>query len=132
MTRTASPLQIAAIFSVWLLLTASVTTLNLLIGIGIALLIPPLSARKTDRTNLLAMVMKIPATTIQGIREGLQLPLEGLRERPTVRTESWPRWASGRDPILRFSWLVMTAFTPRTLVLSTSRDQLVIHLEKQP
>lgn len=132
MTRTASPLQIAAIFSVWLLLTASVTTLNLLIGIGIALLIPPLSARKTDRGNLLAMVMKIPATTIQGIREGLQLPLEGLRARPTVRTEPWPRWASGRDPILRFSWLVMTAFTPRTLVLSTSRDQLVIHLEKQP
>ena len=132
MTRTASPLQIAAIFTIWLLLTASLTTLNLLIGIGIALLIPPLSARRTDRSNLVAMLFKIPATIIQGICEGIQLPLEGLKDRPTVLDEPWPRWAAGRDPLLRFSWLVMTSFTPRTLVLSTTPDQLRIHLEKQP
>ena len=129
MKRTTSPLQIAATLAAWLLLTASLTTLNVLIGLGIALLLPPITLRKTNRGNLIAMLRLIPSTTLQGIREGLTLPLQGLRSRPNVSEDPWPHWAQ-RDPLLRFSWLVMVSFTPRTLVLETKADTVRTHLEK--
>ena len=56
MKRTTPPLQIAATLAAWLMLTASLTTLNILIGLGIALLLPPLTLRKTKRSNLIAML----------------------------------------------------------------------------
>ena len=129
MKRTTTPLQIAATLAAWLLLTASLTTLNVLIGLGIALLLPPITLRKTNRGNLIAMLRLIPSTTLQGIREGLTLPLQGLRSRPNVSEDQWPHWAQ-RDPLLRFSWLVMVSFTPRTLVLETKADTVRTHLEK--
>ena len=129
MKRTTTPLQIAATLAAWLLLTASLTTLNVLIGLGIALLLPPITFRKTNRGNLIAMLRLIPSTTLQGIREGLTLPLQGLRSRPNVSEDPWPHWAQ-RDPLLRFSWLVMVSFTPRTLVLETKADTVRTHLEK--
>ena len=129
MKRTTTPLQIAATLAAWLLLTASLTTLNVLIGLGIALLLPPITLRKTNRGNLIAMLRLIPSTTLQGIREGLTLPLQGLRSRPNVSEDPWPHWAQ-RDPLLRFSWLVMVSFTPRTLVLETKADTVRPHLEK--
>ncbi len=129
MKRTTTPLQIAATLAAWLLLTASLTTLNVLIGLGIALLLPPITLRKTNRGNLIAMLRLIPSTTLQGIREGLTLPLQGLRSRPNVSEDPWPHWAQ-RDPLLRFSWLVMVSFTPRTLVLETKADTVRTHLEK--
>ena len=129
MKRTTSPLQIAATLTAWLLLTASLTTLNVLIGLGIALLLPPLTLRKTNRGNLIAMLRLIPSTTLQGLWEGLTLPLQGLRSRPDVSEDPWPDWAA-RDPLLRFSWLVMVSFTPKTLVLGTKADTVRTHLEK--
>ena len=129
MKRTTTPLQIAATLAAWLLLTASLTTLNVLIGLGIALLLPPITLRKTNRGNLIAMLRLIPSTTLQGIREGLTLPLQVLRSRPNVSEDPWPHWAQ-RDPLLRFSWLVMVSFTPRTLVLETKADTVRTHLEK--
>ena len=129
MKRTTSPLQIAATLTAWLLLTASLTTLNVLIGLGIALLLPPLTLRKTNRGNLIAMLRLIPSTTLQGLWEGLTLPLQGLRSRPDVSEDPWPAWAT-RDPLLRFSWLVMVSFTPKTLVLGTKADTVRTHLEK--
>ena len=129
MKRTTTPLQIAATLAAWLLLTASLTTLNVLIGLGIVLLLPPITLRKTNRGNLIAMLRLIPSTTLQGIREGLTLPLQGLRSRPNVSEDPWPHWAQ-RDPLLRFSWLVMVSFTPRTLVLETKADTVRTHLEK--
>ena len=129
MKRTTSPLQIAATLTAWLLLTASLTTLNVLIGLGIALLLPPLTLRKTNRGNLIAMLRLIPSTTLQGLWEGLTLPLQGLRSRPDVSEDPWPAWAA-RDPLLRFSWLVMVSFTPKTLVLGTKADTVRTHLEK--
>ena len=129
MKRATSPLQIAATLTAWLLLTASLTTLNVLIGLGIALLLPPLTLRKTNRGNLIAMLRLIPSTTLQGLWEGLTLPLQGLRSRPDVSEDPWPAWAA-RDPLLRFSWLVMVSFTPKTLVLGTKADTVRTHLEK--
>jgi len=127
--RTTTPLQIAATLTAWLLLTASLTTFNVLIGLGIALLLPPVTLRKTNRGNLFAMLRLIPDTTFQGIREGLTLPFQGLRSRPDVSEDPWPDWAQ-RDPLLRFSWLVMVSFTPKTLVLETKADTVKTHLEK--
>lgn len=129
MKRTTTPLQIAATLTAWLLLTASLTTFNVLIGLGIALLLPPVTLRKTNRGNLFAMLRLIPDTTFQGIREGLTLPFQGLRSRPDVSEDPWPDWAQ-RDPLLRFSWLVMVSFTPKTLVLETKADTVKTHLEK--
>ena len=129
MKRTTTPLQIAGTLVAWLLLTASLSTLNLLIGLGIGLLLPPLTLRKTNRGNLITMLRLIPGTTLQGIREGLTLPLQGLRSRPDISEDPWPQWAQ-RDPMLRFSWLVMVSFTPKTLVLGTSADTVRTHLEK--
>ena len=129
MKRTASPLQIAAILAAWLLLTSSLSTLNVLIGLSIALLLPPLNQRKTNRSNLAAMLRMVPVTTIQGLKEGLSLPLQGLRSRPHVQDDPWPEW-TGRDPLLRFSWLVMVSFTPKTLVLKTTSESVRTHLEK--
>ena len=129
MKRTTSPLQITATLTAWLLLTASLTTLNVLIGLGIALLLPPITLRNTNRNNLIAMLRLIPGTTLQAIREGVTLPLQGLRSRPDVSEDPWPRWAA-RDPLLRFSWLVMVSFTPKTLVLGTTADTVRTHLEK--
>ena len=119
MKRTTTPLQIAGTLVAWLLLTASLSTLNVLIGLGIGLLLPPLTLRKTNRGNLITMLRLIPGTTLQGIREGLTLPLQGLRSRPDISEDPWPQWAQ-RDPMLRFGWLVMVSFTPKTLVLGTS------------
>ena len=129
MKRTTSPLQIAATLAAWLLLTASLTTLNVLIGLGIALLLPPITLRKTNRGNLIAMLRLIPSTTLQGIGEGLTLPFQGLQSRPDVSEDPWPDWAA-RDPLLRFGWLVMVSFTPKTLVLGTKTDTVRTHLEK--
>ena len=129
MKRTTSPLQISATLTAWLLLTASLTTLNVLIGLGIALLLPPITLRNTNRGNLIAMLRLIPGTTLQAIREGVTLPLQGLRSRPDVIEDPWPHWAA-RDPLLRFSWLVMVSFTPKTLVLGTTADTVRTHLEK--
>ena len=129
MKRTTTPLQIAATLTAWLLLTAGLTTFNVLIGLGIALLLPPVTLRKTNRGNLFAMLRLIPDTTFQGIREGLTLPFQGLRSRPDVSEDPWPDWAQ-RDPLLRFSWLVMVSFTPKTLVLETKADTVKTHLEK--
>ena len=126
--RTTTPLQIAATLAAWSL-TASLTTLNVLIGLGIALLLPPITLRKTNRGNPIAMLRLIPSTSLQGIREGLTLPLQGLRSRPDVSEDPWPDWAQ-RDPLLRFSWLVMVSFTPKTLVLETKADTVKTHLEK--
>lgn len=131
MKRSASPLQIAAILAAWLLLSSSLSILNVLIGLGIALLLPPLNQRKTNRSNLIAMLRMVPATTVQGLKEGLSLPLQGLESRPDLQDDPWPAWA-GRDPLLRFSWLVMVSFTPKTLVLNTSRESVRTHLEKLP
>ena len=131
MKRTTSPLQIAATLTAWLLLTASLTTLNVLIGLGIALLLPPITLRNTNRSNLIAMLRMVPPTTVQGLKEGLSLPLQGLQSRPDVQDDPWPPWAR-RDPLLRFSWLVMVSFTPKTLVLNTSRESVRTHLEKLP
>ena len=116
MKRTTTPLQIAGTLVAWLLLTASLSTLNVLIGLGIRLLLPPLTLRKTNRGNLIAMLRLIPGTTLQGIREGLTLPLQGLRSPPNVSEDPWPHWAQ-RDPLLRFSWLVMVSFTHEPLSL---------------
>ena len=131
MKRTTSPLQITATLTAWLLLTASLTTLNVLIGLGIALLLPPITLRNTNRSNLIAMLRMVPPTTVQGLKEGLSLPLQGLQSRPDVQDDPWPPWAR-RDPLLRFSWLVMVSFTPKTLVLNTSRESVRTHLEKLP
>ena len=128
MKRTTTPLQIAATLAAWLLLTASLTSLNILIGLGISLLLPPLTLRKTKRSNLIAMLQLVPSTACQGIREGLTLPLRGLRSRPDVREDPWPLWAK-HDPLLRFSWLVMVSFTPKTLVLAANADTVLTHLE---
>ena len=92
-------------------------------------LLPPLTLRKTNRGNLITMLRLIPGTTLQGIREGLTLPLQGLRSRPDISEDPWPQWAQ-RDPMLRFGWLVMVSFTPKTLVLGTSTDTVRTHLEK--
>ena len=54
MKRSASPLQIAAILATWLLLSSSLSVLNVLIGLALALLLPPLNQRKTNRSNLIA------------------------------------------------------------------------------
>ena len=129
MKRTTSPLQITATLTAWLLLTASLTTLNVLIGLGIALLLPPITLRNTNRGNLIAMLRLVPGTTLQAIREGVTLPLQGPRSRPDVSEDPWPLWAA-RDPLLRFSWLVMVSFTPKTLVLGTTADTVRTHLEK--
>ena len=131
MKRSASPLQIAAILATWLLLSSSLSVLNVLIGLVLALLLPPLNQRKTNRSNLIAMLRMVPPTTVQGLKEGLSLPLQGLQSRPDVQDDPWPPWA-GRDPMLRFSWLVMVSFTPKTLVLNTSRESVRTHLEKLP
>ena len=131
MKRTTSPLQITATLTAWLLLTASLTTLNVLIGLGIALLLPPITLRNTNRGNLIAMLRMIPTTTVQGLKEGLLLPFQGLQSRPEVQDDPWPPWA-GRDPLLRFSWLVMVCFTPTTLVLKTTRESVRTHLEQLP
>ena len=70
MKRSASPLQIAAILATWLLLSSSLSVLNVLIGLALALL-PPLNQRKTNRSNLIAMLRMVPPTTVQGLKEGL-------------------------------------------------------------
>jgi len=131
MKRSASPLQIAAILAAWLLLSSSLSVLNVLIGLGVALLMPPLNQRKTNRSNLIAMLRMIPTTTVQGLKEGLLLPFQGLQSRPEVQDDPWPPWA-GRDPLLRFSWLVMVCFTPTTLVLKTTSESVRTHLEQLP
>ena len=79
--------------------------------------------------TLVAWLLLTPGTTLQGIREGLTLPLQGLRSRPDISEDPWPQWAQ-RDPMLRFGWLVMVSFTPKTLVLGTSADTVRTHLEK--
>ena len=131
MKRSTSPLQIAAILATWLLLSSSLSALNVLIGLGLALLLPPLNQRKTNRSNLIAMLRMVPTTTVQGLKEGLLLPLQGLQSRPNVQDDPWPPWAE-RDPLLRFIWLVMVSFTPKTLVLKTSRESVRTHQEKLP
>ena len=87
MKRSASPLQIAAILAAWLLLSSSLSVLNVLIGLGIALLLPPLNQRKTNRSNMIAMLRMVPATAVQGLEEGLSRPLQGLRSWPDVQDD---------------------------------------------
>ena len=66
--------------------------------------------------------------SIQAMAEASSMVSQGFRSRSVIRKEPWPAWTT-RDPLLQFSWVVLLALTPRTLVLSSSDEGITLHVE---
>ena len=122
------PPQIISILIFWILITRSLSAGNLLIGALVAVLMPPISTRRVPIQGIIALLLVTPRTLIQALAEAFSMVSQGFRSRSVIRQEQWPAWTT-RDPLLRFSWVVLLALTPRTLVLNSSDESVTLHVE---
>ena len=122
------PPQILSILIFWILITRSLSAGNLLIGALVAVLMPPISTRRVPIGGIIALLLVTPRTLIQALTEAFSMVSQGFRSRSLIQQEQWPQWTR-RDPLLQFSWVVLLALTPRTLVLSSDNDNVTLHVE---
>jgi|AACY02.2.fsa_nt_gi multisubunit Na+/H+ antiporter MnhE subunit len=122
------PPQILSILIFWILITRSLSPGNLLIGGLVAVLMPPISTRRVPIQGIIALLIATPRTLLQAMAEASSMVSQGFRSRSVIRKEPWPAWTT-RDPLLQFSWVVLLALTPRTLVLSSSDEGITLHVE---
>ena len=123
------PAQILSILIFWILITRSLSVGNLLIGGLVAILLPPISTRRVPISGIVALLLATPKTLIQALAEAFSMLSQGFRSHSVIQQQQWPSWTT-RNPLLQFSWVVLLALTPRTLVLSSgSDDGITLHVE---
>jgi multicomponent Na+:H+ antiporter subunit E len=104
--------------AIWLLLTANFTTINIIIGIIIALVLPRSSAPRERLQDLLGALGKIVVAIPQAYIEAVQLILQPHTHEEIVMERVQPR----RSPGLVFLDIFLITFTPKTTVLRYHED----------
>lgn len=99
--------------AIWFLLTANFTVLNIMIGIGIALLLPRSTAAPERLKDLLKGLGKIILAIPQAYLEAVQLILQPHTEEEIVMERVQGRRSRG----LIFLDIFLITFTPKTTVL---------------
>jgi multicomponent Na+:H+ antiporter subunit E len=104
--------------AIWLLLTANFTTINIIIGIIIALVLPRSSAPRERLQDLLGPLGKILVAIPQAYIEAVQMIFQPHTHEEIVMERVQPR----RSPGLVFLDIFLITFTPKTTVLRYHED----------
>jgi multicomponent Na+:H+ antiporter subunit E len=98
--------------SLWLLLTANLSWLNIAIGVVIALLLPAISNAKEPLHVWPRMLWKLLIMIPQAYKEAFEMLIWPHRHEAIVRES-----AQSRSPQIIFLDVLLITFTPKTIVL---------------
>jgi multicomponent Na+:H+ antiporter subunit E len=107
--------------AIWLLLTANLSVVNLIIGISIAVLLPRRSTSPERLNDLLRSLGRIIVAIPQAYQEAIELMLRPHTQEDIVMERVQPRRSSSGasllTPGLVFLDIFLITFTPKTTVL---------------
>lgn len=106
-------LNIILRLTIWFLLTADLSLANIIIGVSIALLLPPSSKSLGALKDWLRILWEIIIAIPQAYIEALQIMLFPHNHEEIVREKVKPK----RTPGLIFLDIFLITFTPKTIVL---------------
>ena len=104
--------------TIWFLLTASFSNVNIIIGISIALLLPRGSTSPERLKDLLAALVKIVAAIPRAYGEAIELIIRPHNQEEVFMEHDQP----GRSPGLIFLDIFLITFTPKTIVLKYNTE----------
>ena len=105
-------LNIVLRLTIWFLLTADLSVANIIIGVGIALLLPRSYTSPEKLKDWLRVLWEIAIAIPQAYIEAFQIMLTPHNEEEIVRQRIPPR----RTPGLVFLDIFLITFTPKTIV----------------
>ena len=105
-------LNILLRLTIWFLLTADLSVANIIIGVGIALLLPRSYTSPEKLRDWLRVLWEIVIAIPQAYIEAFQIMLTPHNEEEIVRQRIPPR----RTPGLIFLDIFLITFTPKTIV----------------
>lgn len=105
--------QLILRLTLWLLLTANFSLTNILIGVGIALILPRQAASRDSLKEWLRMLWKVLKAIPQAYGEAIELIVQPHQAEEVVME----RVPSHRSPGLIFLDIFLITFTPKTIVL---------------
>ena len=105
-------LNIVLRLTIWFLLTADLSVANIIIGVGIALLLPRSYTSPEKLKDWLRVLWEIVIAIPQAYIEAFQIMLTPHNEEEIVRQRIPPR----RTPGLIFLDIFLITFTPKTIV----------------
>ncbi len=105
-------LNIVLRLTIWFLLTADLSVANIIIGVGIALLLPRSYTSPEKLKDWLRVLWEIVIAIPQAYIEAFQIMLTPHNEEEIVRQRIPPR----RTPGLVFLDIFLITFTPKTIV----------------
>jgi multicomponent Na+:H+ antiporter subunit E len=108
---------------IWFLLTANFTLANIIIGLGIALLLPRSYTSPQRLTDLLRAIGKIIMAIPQAYMEAIELIFRPHMQEEIVMERVQPH----RSPGLIFLDIFLITFTPKTTVLKYREGYYEIH-----
>lgn len=104
--------QLCLRLTLWLLLTANLTPLNIGMGVVIALLLPPIAKGYEPPRQWLKMMGRLLLAIPQAFLEAFQLLLQPHRHEVIVQEP-----ATSPSPRMIFLDVFLITFTPKTIVL---------------
>ncbi|MDX2230280.1 MAG: cation:proton antiporter [Leptolyngbyaceae cyanobacterium bins.349] len=110
--------QLILRLTLWFLLTANFSLTNIIIGIGIALLLPRQATSAESWQEWLRMLWKVLLAIPQAYMEAVELLFRPHVQEEVVM-EQVPPW---RSPGLIFLDIFLITFTPKTIVLNHHED----------
>ncbi len=113
-----SSLELALRLTIWLLLTADLGPANILIGVGVALLIPWRFQASPILKDWLRILGEILIAIPQAYLEAIEMMVFPHTEEEIVRERVKPQ----RTPGLIFLDIFLITFTPKTIVLKYDDD----------
>ncbi|NJK61530.1 MAG: cation:proton antiporter [Synechococcaceae cyanobacterium SM2_3_1] len=103
--------------AIWFLLTADVSLANIIIGVGVALILPRTSTNPTVLKDWLHVLWEILVAIPQAYAEAIEIMF-----RPHLREDvALERVKPNRTPGLIFLDIFLITFTPKTIVLKYHR-----------
>lgn len=106
-------LEIALRLSIWFLLTADFSAVNVLIGLAIALLLPRCRVVPSTLKDWLRALAEIIVAIPQAFMEAIEIMVRPHRN----ETTTLERVAAKRTPGLIFLDVFLITFTPKTIVV---------------
>ena len=107
-------LNIILRLTIWFLLTADYSLANIIIGVGVAFLLPRSRTSPGTLKDWLRVLWEIVVAIPQAYLEAIQIMLRPHNEEEIVRKRVKPR----RTPGLIFLDIFLITFTPKTIVVN--------------
>jgi multicomponent Na+:H+ antiporter subunit E len=104
--------------AIWFLLTANFTVTNIIIGVGIALLLPGITKSRGSLKDWLRALREVLVAIPQAFLEAVELIFRPHNEELIVMERVPPR----RTPGLIFLDIFLITFTPKTIVMKYHED----------